>query len=208
MVEVEDNLRMLPAERPGILHCTLGHIAEKDGVGIVARPLRNLEDYRRLGVGSGLDDGLQLLHVVEIECGYCISAVYGLGEHLFGVDQTQTLVICHDYYYCIIGFVLSLSYMVKNGSVGPQVHPPDRNYDANIGYFPQFAKQLRHYPSLHGRSWCRHPLIEATIYGGRPFVSRKIRPIYSPIMPSDSNWIPPRNSMTHIRVGYPATGSP
>ena len=81
MVEVKHDLGMLPAEALGIFYCALGHVAEKDRVGIVAGTFRHLKDHRRFGVGSCLDDGLKLLHVVEVEGGDCISAVYCLCKH-------------------------------------------------------------------------------------------------------------------------------
>ena len=87
VIEMEHDLGMLPAERLGILHSTLGHVAEKDRVGVVAGALRHLEDHRRLGVGGSLDDGLKLLHVVEVESGDGVAAMYGLLEHLAGVDE-------------------------------------------------------------------------------------------------------------------------
>ncbi len=88
MVEMEADLGMLPAEFLGIGNSTLSHIAEKGSVGIVACALGNLKNYRRLLFGSCFDDGLKLLHVVEVESGHCISALHGLGKHLAGVDQT------------------------------------------------------------------------------------------------------------------------
>ncbi len=87
VVEVEDNLGVLPAEFLGIGDSTLGHVAEQGGVGIVAGAFGNLENHGRLLFGSGLDDGLELLHVVEVEGGDCITALDGLGKHLTGVDQ-------------------------------------------------------------------------------------------------------------------------
>ena len=46
------------------------------------------------------------------------------------------------------------------------------------------------------------------MYTGLPFVSWNILPIYSPIIPKASNWMPPKNNMTDSRVGKPDTGSP
>ncbi len=89
VVKVKHDLRMLPAKRFGIFYRPLGHVAEEDRVGIVARALRHLEDYRRFGFGRSLDDGLELLHVVEVERGDGIAAMYGFGKHLAGVDQAK-----------------------------------------------------------------------------------------------------------------------
>ena len=95
VVKVKNDLGMLPTDRLGILNGTLGHIAEQDGVGIVARTLRDLKDNGGLGFGSGADDGLKLLHVVEIECRNGITAVNGLGKHLASVYKTKFFVINH-----------------------------------------------------------------------------------------------------------------
>ena len=67
MVEMENDLGMLPAEFLGIGHCALSHVAEQGAVGIVARTLGNLKDNGRFFLGSSLDDGLELLHVVEVK---------------------------------------------------------------------------------------------------------------------------------------------
>jgi hypothetical protein len=89
MVKMETDLGILPSEFLGILDGTLCHIAEEGLVGIVAGTLRNLEDDRGPLLGASLDDGLQLLHVVEIECRDGISTLYGLREHFPGVHKTQ-----------------------------------------------------------------------------------------------------------------------
>ncbi len=88
VVEVEYNLGLLPAELLGILDGTLGHIAQQSGVCVVAGTLGYLEYHGRLLLGGSLDDGLQLLHIVEVEGGDSVSALDGLGKHLAGVDQT------------------------------------------------------------------------------------------------------------------------
>ncbi len=46
MVEVEADLRLLPAEFLSILNGTLCHVAEQSLVGVVACALRNLQNYR------------------------------------------------------------------------------------------------------------------------------------------------------------------
>ena len=88
VVEVKHDLRVLPAQLLGKLHGTLCHVAQQRLVGILASALRHLQDHRRLGVGCGSDDGLQLLHVVEIEGGDCITAIDGFLEHLARVHET------------------------------------------------------------------------------------------------------------------------
>ena len=46
------------------------------------------------------------------------------------------------------------------------------------------------------------------MYGGRIFVSLKIRPIYSPIIPKAISCTPPKNRITQSKVGNPSTVSP
>ena len=87
VVEVQNDLGILPAEFLGVGHSTLGHIAEQGRVSVVASALGHLENNGRLLLCGGLDDGLELLHVVEVESGDCITALDGLGKHLTGVDQ-------------------------------------------------------------------------------------------------------------------------
>ncbi len=87
MVEVKHNLGILPAKFLCIGHGTLGHITEKGRIGIVAGTFGNLEDYRGFFLGSSLDDGLELLHVVEVESRDGISPLDGLGKHLTSVNQ-------------------------------------------------------------------------------------------------------------------------
>lgn len=95
VVQMEDNLRILPSEFLGILYSALCHVAKESLVCVVARTLAHLQDNRRLGLGSGLNDGLKLLHIVEIECRYRIPAFDCLGEHLTGVHQAQIFVRNH-----------------------------------------------------------------------------------------------------------------
>ena len=97
VVEMENDLGMLPAEFLGIFNSTFRHIAEKGLVGIVARTLGNLEDDRALGLCGGLDDGLELLHVVEVESGDGVTALDCLCEHLAGVHKAKIFVIYHSY---------------------------------------------------------------------------------------------------------------
>ena len=96
VVEMQDDLRLLPAQLLGILDGTLGHVAQQRLVGVVARTLRYLQNHGRLGLGRSHDDRLQLLHVVEIECRNRVTSVNGLLEHLFGVHKTQLFVRYHN----------------------------------------------------------------------------------------------------------------
>ena len=89
VVEVQADLGMLPSQFLGILDSTLGHVLEEGLVGVVARALGDLQDHRGFLLGAGLDDGLELLHVVEIERRDRIASLHRLGKHLSGVDKTQ-----------------------------------------------------------------------------------------------------------------------
>ena len=95
MVEVQYDLGFGPAQFLGVLHGSFGHVAQQGLVGVVARTLRYLEDDGRLGLGGSLDDGLELLHVVEVECRYGVTALDGLGEHFAGVHEAQIFVRYH-----------------------------------------------------------------------------------------------------------------
>lgn len=96
VVEVQHDLGFGPAQLLGILDGAFGHVAQQRLVGVVARALRYLEDDRRLGLGGSLDDGLQLLHVVEVECRNGITSLDCLGKHLTGVHQAQIFVGYHS----------------------------------------------------------------------------------------------------------------
>ena len=96
VVEVENNLGMLPAEFFCILHSTFRHVAEKGLVGVVARTLAHLEDNGRLGLCRSLNDGLELLHVVEVESGDGVTALDCLCEHLAGVHKAKIFIINHN----------------------------------------------------------------------------------------------------------------
>ena len=108
MVEVEHNLRMLAAELLGILYSTLGEVAEDGAVSIVTGTLGNLHDNGRLCLDGSHDDGLHLLHGVEVESGDSIATGYGSLEHLAGINETQILVIYHNL------FVFKMSNFVLN----------------------------------------------------------------------------------------------
>ena len=95
VVEVEDNLRLLAAELLGVLDRAFGHVAENRGVRVLAGALGDLHDDGRLGLDRGLDDGLHLLHRVEVERGNGVAALDRLCEHFLGVDETKLLVADH-----------------------------------------------------------------------------------------------------------------
>ena len=95
VVEMENNLGVGATQLLGILNGTLGHVAQEGGVGIVAGTLADLQNDGTLGLDGGLDDGLHLLHVVEVEGGDGIAAIDGFLEHLAGIHETDFLVIYH-----------------------------------------------------------------------------------------------------------------
>ena len=97
VVQVKDDLRLLPAQFLGIFDGTLGHIAEQGLVRVVARTLGDLQDHRGLGLRGGLDNGLELLHVVEIECGDGVTTGDSLSEHLSGVHKAKIFVRNHNF---------------------------------------------------------------------------------------------------------------
>ena len=77
------------------LHGALGHVLQEDLVGVLPRALGNLEDDRGPAVDAALDDGLQLLHVVEVVGGDGVLACHCLAEHFSGVHETELLVADH-----------------------------------------------------------------------------------------------------------------
>ena len=90
VVEVEgDRDHLAAADFTGVFDSALREVAEQGLVGVVARALGDLQNHRGLLLGAGLDDGLKLLHVVEIERRDRIASLHRLGKHLSGVDKTQ-----------------------------------------------------------------------------------------------------------------------
>ena len=110
VVEVEHDLGVLAAELFGIGYSALGHEAEEGLVGIVACAFGYLEDHGALGLYCSHDDGLELLHIVEVECWDGIATADSLGKHVAGVDKAEFLIIYHDIniYYSIILSYLSI----------------------------------------------------------------------------------------------------
>ena len=88
VVEVQADLRMLPAELFSVLNGTLSHVTKQGLVSVVTRTFRYLKDHRRFGLSRSFDDRLELLHVVEIECRDGISSLDCLSKHLTGVHKT------------------------------------------------------------------------------------------------------------------------
>ena len=94
VVEVQHDGNVL-AQLLGVLHGALRHVAEQRLVGILAGARRYLQNHRRRSLDASLDDGLHLLHVVEVECRNRVTAFDCLGKHLTGVYQTQIFVRYH-----------------------------------------------------------------------------------------------------------------
>ena len=112
VVEMENDLGLLAAEFLGVLDGALGHITENRGVGVFARALGDLHDYGRLGFDRGLNDGLHLLHSVEVESGDGVAALYRLSEHFLGVDETKLLVADH-FGFLLVYFSRLLRELIK-----------------------------------------------------------------------------------------------
>ena len=96
VIEVQADLRMLPTEFLSVLHSALCHVTQQRLVCIVTSTFRYLKNHRTLGLCSGLDDSLQLLHVIKVKRRDCITSLDSLSEHLTGVHQTQFLVTYHN----------------------------------------------------------------------------------------------------------------
>ena len=88
VVEVKHDFGVLAAKFLSIFHCTFCHVAEQSLVGVSACALGYLQDNGALLCRSGLDDGLQLFHVVEVEGGDSVAALDGACEHFARVHQT------------------------------------------------------------------------------------------------------------------------
>ena len=95
VVEVKNDLGLLAAEFLGVFNRALSHVAENRGVRILAGALRDLHDDGRLRLNRCLNDGLHLLHRVEVEGRNSISALDRLCEHLLGVHESEFLVADH-----------------------------------------------------------------------------------------------------------------
>ena len=98
MVEVKNYLRMLPAKFLSILYRTLCHIAEKCLVSVVTSTFTYLKNDWRLRLSCSLNDGLELLHVVKVECWNGISTSDSLRKHLTGVYKTKFFIRYHNKY--------------------------------------------------------------------------------------------------------------
>ena len=89
--------RNVLAQLLGILHGTLGHVAQNGRIGILAGTRRHLHNHGRRSFDARLHDGLHLLHVIEIESGNGIPTLDRLGKHLAGIHQAQFFIRYHNY---------------------------------------------------------------------------------------------------------------
>ena len=97
VIEVQaDRNAFAAVELLGILYGSLSHVAQQRLVGIFAGSGRYLQNDGRIHLDTCRDDGLQLLHVVEVECRNGIAAFDGLGEHLSRVHQSEFFVRYHN----------------------------------------------------------------------------------------------------------------
>ena len=99
MIQMKNNLGMLPTEFFSVLYCTLSHVAEKGLVSILTSTLGYLKNNRTLGSSRSRNDCLELLHVVEIEGRNSIAALDCLCKHLAGVYKTEFFEVYHFFTY-------------------------------------------------------------------------------------------------------------
>jgi len=103
VVKVESDGDALAVGRDllGVLNGTLSHVAQKSLVRIGTSTTGNLKNHRALSLNTGSDDGLHLLHVVEVESRDSKTVLHSTGEHLLGVHEAKILVrnllACHSY---------------------------------------------------------------------------------------------------------------
>ena len=88
MVEMQHDFGFFPTKFFGISHGTFGHVAQQGLIGVVACAFRHLQNDRRFSFGGSHDDGLQLFHVVEVECRNSIATFDGFGKHFACVYQS------------------------------------------------------------------------------------------------------------------------
>ena len=75
----------------GIQHGGLHQLGEVNMLGVLAGAGGNLQDDRGLLQLGGLGDGLNDLHVVDIEGADGVAALVGLAEHFLGSDQWHNI---------------------------------------------------------------------------------------------------------------------
>jgi hypothetical protein len=84
MVQVQYNGYVAP-EFMGVFHSALGHVFKKVLVGVFPRARGHLENHRGPGFHAGLDNGLKLLHIIEVIGRKGIAALDGFLEKFFGI---------------------------------------------------------------------------------------------------------------------------
>jgi len=93
VVEVQTDRNALAAGNfLGVFHRALREVAQQRLVRVFAGALGNLKNHRGLGLDAGLNDGLELFHIVEVVRRDRVFALHRLGEHLFGVHEAEILV--------------------------------------------------------------------------------------------------------------------
>lgn len=100
MVEVKHDGNV-ESEFVGIFDRALGHMAQHCLVGVFPSPRGDLKNDRTLRLDAGLDNGLKLLHVVEIVGGNGITALYRLLEQLDRIAKAELLIAGHQWLLCI-----------------------------------------------------------------------------------------------------------
>jgi len=97
VVEVESDGDTLAIRRDllGVLDGTLSHVTKKSLVSIGTSTPGHLKDDRALALHAGSDDGLHLLHVVEVEGGDSEALLHCMSEHLLSVNKTKLLIRNH-----------------------------------------------------------------------------------------------------------------
>ncbi len=92
VVEVQDD-GDLRAHLPGHLHGAHRHVAQHRLVGVVAGALAHLDDDRRVRLGAGGHDRLELLEVVEVVGRNGVAAVDGFLKQFTAVHQAQFRIV-------------------------------------------------------------------------------------------------------------------
>lgn len=98
MVEVEHDGNRIP-QLLRIFDGALCHVAQKRLVRVLASTGRYLKDDGRFAFDASLDNGLHLLHIVEVECGNGIATFDGFGKQFARIDEPEVFVTNH---FCLL----------------------------------------------------------------------------------------------------------
>ena len=109
MVQMQHD-RHRHAQFLGVFHRPLRHIPQQGLVRVIASALRHLQNHRRLRFRASRHDGLQLLHIIEIESRNRIMPFHSLPEQLAAVHQTEFLVICHIPKFLVLSIPCALPF--------------------------------------------------------------------------------------------------